>query len=385
MTSLAWRDLLRNSPISRTARPNCLHAVLVLVGAKAIGAAVLVVWSAFNGKNAHTLLSARWDSLWYVRVVEHGYDFTLTAKDGRVLSDMAFFPLFPALEGLVSKLLLISPANAGLVVSSVSALFAAAGIYALVEHFLDHRSALVTVALWATLPVSVVQSMAYSESLFTALAAWALFFTLKENWPAAGALACCAGLTRPVGLAAALALWTAVAVSVRREGRSGLTGAKVIGAVLAPAGFCGYVLWVGTQRGSLFGYLDVQAEWGNGFDGGVAFFSFAASLALHPPYAAGLALLAGVGIAIWAYALGFFAKYPLPVQVYTGVVLVLAFGSSGFFGSKPRLLIPAFSLLIPLACYLLGKSRNVRVVVLAGMCTVSAVYGAFWLNGSGPP
>jgi len=363
-------------------RRHYLQPILVLVAAKVIGVITLAVWSAVNGKNALTLLSARWDSLWYVRVVEHGYDFSLTAKDGRVLSDMAFFPLFPAFEGAISKVFLIPPENAGLVVSALASVFAATGIHAVVAHFTDRRTALLTVALWATLPVSIVQTMAYSESLFTALSAWALYFTLTATWLPAGALACLAGLTRPVGLAAALALWAAVAAAVRREGWS---IGKAAGSALAPAGFCAYVLWVGAQRNDILGYLDVQAEWGNGFDGGISFLGFIFSLLSRPPFLAGLALLAGVGLALWAYALGFSARYPVPVQVYSGVVIVLALGSSGFFGSKPRLLIPAFSLLIPLSAHLLRKSGNVRVLTLVGTCAVSALYGAFWLNGSGPP
>ncbi|WP_432040176.1 hypothetical protein [Streptomyces cucumeris] len=86
--------------------------------------------------------------------------------------------------------------------------------------FTDHRTALLTVALWATTPVSIVQSMAYSESLFTAIAAWALCFALQEQWVPAGVLACAAGLTRPVGISVGPAVWSAVAISVRREGWS---------------------------------------------------------------------------------------------------------------------------------------------------------------------
>jgi hypothetical protein len=349
---------------------------------KVIGLAVLALWSSLNGKSAHILLSARWDSLWYVRVVEHGYSFTVTAQDGRILSDMAFFPLFPALERVLSHLLLISPADAGLVISAVSSLFAAAGIYRLVGLFTDYRTALLVVVLWATLPVSIVQSMAYSESLFTAISSWALYCALKEKWLFAGPLACAAGLTRPVGVAVALGVWSAVAVSVHKKGWS---ASKTASLIISPAGFSSYILWVGAQKGSILGYLDVQSEWGNGFDGGATFLKFVGALTVTPPYVGGVALIVAVGLAIWSYVLGFLGKYPLPVQVYSGIVVLLALGSSGFFGSKPRLLIPAFSLLIPLAVFLGRKARVVRVSVVISMCLVSASYGAFWLNGSGPP
>lgn len=382
MFTLDWRESLRSPSAANADGPHDAHPVAAMALVKVIGLAVLALWSALNGKSAHILLSARWDSLWYVRVVEHGYSFTLTAPDGRILSDMAFFPLFPALERVLSHLLFISPADAGLVISAVSSLFAAVGIYRLVGLFTDYRTALLVVVLWATVPVSIVQSMAYSESLFTAVSAWALYCALREKWLFAGLLACAAGLTRPVGVAVALGVWCAVAVSVRKEGWS---AARALALVVSPAGFSAYIFWVGAQKGSLLGYLDVQSEWGNGFDGGVTFLKFIGALIVTPPYVGGVALIVAVGLAIWSYLLGFSGRYPLPVQVYSGIVVLLALGSSGFFGSKPRLLLPAFSLLIPLAMFLGRKSKALRVSVIVSVCLASALYGAFWLNGSGPP
>lgn len=81
------------------AQPSALRrawtAVAAFAAIRVLGLLVLAIWSRVNDSDAHELLSARWDSLWYVRVAESGYDFTLTAPDGRVLSDMAFFPLLP--------------------------------------------------------------------------------------------------------------------------------------------------------------------------------------------------------------------------------------------------------------------------------------------------
>lgn len=221
MFTLDWRrESSRGLSASDDDRPRYAHPIVLMASVKAIGILVLTLWSSPNGKSAHVLLSARWDSLWYARVAEHGYSFTSTAPDGRVLSNQAFFPLFPAFEKGFAQLLHLSPADAGLLISATSSLFAGAGIYRLVGMFTDHRTALLTVALWATTPVSIVQSMAYSESLFTAIAAWALCFALQEKWVPAGVLACAAGLTRPVGISVGPAVWSAVAISVRREGWS---------------------------------------------------------------------------------------------------------------------------------------------------------------------
>ena len=59
-----------------------LHGVAVVVLEKetepqpfvrALGLLTLFLWSAARDKSAYTLLTARWDALWYVRVAELGY------------------------------------------------------------------------------------------------------------------------------------------------------------------------------------------------------------------------------------------------------------------------------------------------------------------------
>lgn len=65
--------------------------------------------------------------------------------------------------------------------------------------------------------------------------------------------------------------------------------------------------------------------------------------------------------------------------------MFLALTTSGYFGSKPRYLLPAFPLLLPVAVPLSRVRTRRLTLVLALMATLSAVYGAYWLHGSGPP
>ncbi|WP_431035632.1 glycosyltransferase family 39 protein [Streptomyces sp. P6-2-1] len=357
------------------------RSLLLFAGVRVLCLVTLAVWAGVEGRSAHEVLAERWDSLWYVRVVEHGYDFTLTAPDGRVLSDRAFFPLLPWLEKAGQWLTGLAPQDVGLGVSALASLAAAWAIHRIAGRLYGERAALFAVALWAVLPVSVVQSMAYSESLFTALAAWSLWSLLRERWLAAGLFAAAAGLTRPVGLAVALAVWGAAWAGRRFSWR------VVAGCVLAPLGAAGYVLWSGLSSGhGVFGYLDVQGDWGNGFDGGLAFARFLGDLLSGPGFAGGVGLIVGVAALIWLYVRGIRQGQPLPLVLYTGVVLLLALCTSGFFGSKPRLLLPAFPLLLPIALALSRLRRRWAAWLVVGAAAgVAAGYGAFWLLGSGPP
>ncbi|WP_328297862.1 hypothetical protein OG389_08580 [Streptomyces sp. NBC_00435] len=358
-------------------------ALAVFAAVRLFGLVVLVVWGAVAGSSAHTLLSARWDSLWYARIAAEGYGYEVVLPDGGVHSNLAFFPLLPWLERLVSAVTGLGHGSAGLVVSALAGLAAAWGIFAVAELVHGRRAGVFAVGIWAALPVGIVQSMAYSESLFTALAAWGLYTVLRGHWLAAGLLAAGAGLTRPVGAAVVAAVWVAAALALRRGERS---WRPVAGALLAPLGAAAYVLWVGARTGGgLTGYLDVQGGWGNGFDGGLAFARFIGARLASPAFPAGIGLIAGVALVVWLYVLCVRRRQPAALLVYAGIVVALALCASGYFGSKPRLLLPAFPLFFPPAVALAGWRTGRAAAVLGAGAVASAVYGAFWLNGSGPP
>ncbi|MFD8154602.1 hypothetical protein ACFV28_28160 [Streptomyces sp. NPDC059720] len=386
----------RTAPPRAGALRRAAPALLGYAAVRALGLLALVLWSAARDKSAYTLLTARWDALWYVRVAELGYGYEVRLPNGDVHSNLAFFPLLPWLERLVAAVSPLSYADGGFVVSLAASLAAAWGIFAVADHVYGRRAGVCAVLLWAVLPVGIVQSMAYSESLFTALAAWSLYAVLTGRWVTAGALALAAGLTRPVGAAVVAALWAAAIASFVAErraapggpgGRAASRARRVAGMLLAPLGTAGYVLWVGHRTGAgPLGYLDVQAGWRNGFDGGYAFARFVAGRFVSFPSAlAGAGLVLGVASVVWLYAVGVRQRQPLALLVYSGAVTLLALCASSYFGSKPRLLMPAFPLLLPLAL-LLARARPRRsAVVLGVLAVVGAMYGAFWLNGSGPP
>ncbi|MFF1307557.1 mannosyltransferase family protein [Streptomyces sp. NPDC058307] len=465
----------RSEPALRRAAP----ALLGYAAVRALGLLTLALWSGARDKSAYTLLTARWDALWYTRVAELGYGYEVRLPNGDVHSNLAFFPLLPWLERLLSAVTPLSYADAGFAVALLASLAAAWGVFAVTDQVYGRRAGVCAVLLWAVLPVGIVQSMAYSESLFTALAAWSLYAVLTGRWVTAGLLASLAGLTRPVGLAVVAAVWVAAiaahlsdrrariraqstsepaapplwgpastprrgdAENTRSSGfggrcspadssfersrsTAGASGApdvahaptgrtpssttervadtagapdparapadrpsprRALGMALAPLGTAAYVLWVGhrTGKGPL-GYLDVQAGWRNGFDGGYAFARFvAAKFTSFPSALAGIGLIVGVGLVVWLYVVCARQGQPLPLLVYAGVVTALALCASSYFGSKPRLLMPAFPLLLPLALALARSRTRRSAALLTLIATASALYGAFWLNGSGPP
>lgn len=365
--------------------PAAAPALLGYAAVRLIGMAVLAVVAAVQGKDALHRLDRRWDAVWYVRIAEHGYGYEVTLPDGSVHSDLAFFPLLPALERLVSHILPVDAATAGLAVGWAAAFAAAWGIYAVGAKVAGQRAGVLLAVLWGVYPTAFVQSMAYTETLFTALAAWSLYAVLTERWIVAGSLCALAGLTRPSAAALVAALGVTAVVGVARGGWATLRWRTAVGVVLAPLGWFGYVCFVAVREGSPTAYFDVQAAWGNRIDGGIALARFTWEQTTGSNPLAGVGLLAALGVLVWVLWLCVKQRQPLPVLVYTVGVVVISLIGAAYFGSRPRLIMPAFPLLLP-AAVALSRLRQRPVALVVGLLAVaSGAYGAFTLLGPGPP
>ncbi|WP_369223954.1 hypothetical protein AB5J52_24960 [Streptomyces sp. R39] len=355
-------------------------AVGLFAAARLTGMAVLALAAWAGGRHPLTLLGRSWDSAWYLGIAAHGYGRTLYFGPDIIHSDLAFFPLYPALIGALTAVTPLSGAGAGLLVSWAAAAVAAAGVYAVGARLHGRAVGTALVLLWGLLPHSVVLSMAYTEPVLTALAAWALYAVLAGNWLWAGSLAALAGLSRPNGFAVAAAVLLAAARELYRA-RGRVTHRLWTGAALAPLGWTGYVLWVGHRTGdTLGGYFGVQRLWGSRFDFGRGSLAFARTLLLRGDRFVFPVALLIVAAAVVLFALLALDRAPLPLLAYTAVLLLIALGGSGFFESKPRFLLPAFPLLLPLARALVRTARarpwhaTVVVTALAGL---SFGYGTY--------
>ncbi|MFF9069227.1 hypothetical protein ACF09E_28095 [Streptomyces sp. NPDC014891] len=372
---------------SRTARLagrfRALDPAVLAVGGYAltrlVGLAVLAIASAVTGEDGLHRLKGRWDSVWYVRIAENGYGYQSTLPNGDVHPDLAFFPLFPALERGLSAVLPLDAAGAGLLVSWTAGLAAAWGMYRCGAHAFGPRTGVLLAVLWGVYPTAFVQSMAYTETLFTALAAWSLLAVLRGRWILAGVLCAAAGLTRPTAVALIAALGLTALAALVRDRR--LPARTLLGVLIAPLGWLGYVAYVGVRRDSATAYFEVQAAWGNSIDGGVALARFIAGL----PWPAALGLCAALALLGLLVVLCVRQRQPLPLLVYTVGVVGVSLVGAAYFGSRPRLMMPAFGLLLPPAAALARLRARTAAPVLTGLALASAGYGAFTLLGPGPP
>ncbi|MGW1211468.1 mannosyltransferase family protein [Streptomyces sp. NPDC002499] len=382
-STLAPRPVTEPGTHTRT-RPSTAAALGGALGlfaaARLLGVAALALTAWATDRHWPALLGHSWDSRWYLGIAAHGYGRTLYFQPDVVHSDLAFFPLYPALVRAVTALSPLSGVTAGLLVSWLAAAVAACGLYALGNRLHGRAVATALVLLWGLLPHSIVLSMAYTEPVLTAFAAWALYAVLDGRWVWAGTLAALAGLARPNGFAVAAAVLVAAAYEILRA-RGKVVHRLWTGALLAPSGWAAYILWVGHRKGDLLGgYFEVQRLWGSRFDFGRGSLVFAKHLLLHGDRFVFPMTMMIVAVSVVLYALLLTDRAPLPLLVYTGVLLLITLGGSGFFESKPRFLLPAFPLLLPLARALVRTARARpwhATVVVGALAGLSFGYGAY--------
>ena len=364
-------------------RATMWKALLLFVSVRAI--VLLVLWALASVRDRSVrLVFVRWDAQWYRRIAEHGYGFTASTSDGRHLSDYAFFPAQPLIERLIHFLTGLSALDAGIVISAVSSVIAAAGIYQIARATYDEKVAFYSTLLWAAIPIGIVESLSYSESLFTALAAWSLYLTLRRRWVWAALLASLASFTRPIGLAVSLAVMVSLVMEIWSK-RLSANPSNLLALFLAPSGWVLYLGYVSIKVKNFSGYFAIESRWGNGFDGGVHFLKWTMHLLFSKSVISGIAVLVAVGLLIWLLVICFQQNQPVPLLVFATVLVAIALTTSGYFGSKPRYLLPGFSLLFPIARLVERQSRVRRILIVISLTIVAGVYGAYWLLGNGPP
>lgn len=322
-----------------------------------------------------------WDAQWFVTIARDGYphDFSFTA-DGLSGGDLAFFPAYPLLMRIVHTLTGLGYESAAFVVSHLALTVALLCVHRLLLDLYDRRTARIALVLLACAqPMALVFLMAYSESLFLALAAAALLAIHRKAWLTAGILILLAGLTRSIAVALAAALAIAIVLHLRGSGR--LIWRPVTALVLACCGTPAYLLWVDQRTGQRGTWFTIQeAGWGTHWDNGSAFVDFLVKTLTRGdgwvPVSTALLILALVActVAAWCDEI-----WP-PLAVYGTVILITALGQSNFYHSKLRLLIPALIFLIPAARALARARTSTTVLTLTAAALFGSWYGAYMLT-----
>ncbi len=255
--------------------PLPLYGALIFAGIRVLSlatAAFLLPRGKFRELHYSLLgLIKSWDSGRYLIIAAHGYSYV--PGDMRHDSIFAWFPGYPAAIRAVAWVSGVGAVGAGLGVTIAAGLAAAWGLTRLSMTLTgDRRVSLLTTALWAVAPGSIVLSMVYSEALFCALAIWCLIALVERHWLTAAGLTVLAGTVRSSALALVAAVTVAALLALIRAARARQRiaawwrpAAALLLAPLGLLGYWGYVAWAVHRPG---GWFWVEKNVHLGFDWG---------------------------------------------------------------------------------------------------------------------
>lgn len=144
-------------------------------------------------RSFHDVLYAwyRWDAVRFATIATHGYVS---------LDYAAFFPLYPALEHVLTGLFLGDVLVAGMVISNVAFFGALIVLYRLVEMEFDSATAQRTALYLSIFPSALFFFAAYNESLFLLFMLLCFYALRRGSWWLAGLCGGLATLTRSIGV-----------------------------------------------------------------------------------------------------------------------------------------------------------------------------------------
>jgi hypothetical protein len=330
--------------------------------------AVIVLESGALGSRSFLEIWNRWDAPHFFEVAEVGY-----VDPARIV----LFPLLPVLIRIGS--LVTQPLMAGMLISFVATLVAAAGLHRLIR--MDHGR---PIARWAVLAMSIFPTAftlvaPYSEAPFLAFTVWSFVAARQGRWPAAGLLALLAGATRIQGAFILPALAVEYWLARRRVDRDASW------LLLAAGGPLIYLAINAATFGDPFYFIEVQravfrvstvAPWTaleSALHGALAFEPSRLWATVYLAPFAAICLLAAT--TLWTL----FGKGSRPSYVvYTGLTLI-SFLTLSWPISVPRYLMGVFTIFIGAGVLArrpwLGPPVFVASILLFGLCTALFVTG----------
>jgi hypothetical protein len=359
------------------------YGALIFAGIRLVSlatAAFLLPRGKFREIHASALTLPRaWDSGRYLFIAAHGY---------RHDANIVWFPGYPAAIRAIDWVPGVGPVRAALAVMLAAGLAAAWGLTRLGMMLTGNRRiSLLMAALWAAAPGSIVLSMLYSEALFCALAVWSLVAMVERRWLTAAGLVILAGTVRSSAVALVAAIAVAALPTLIRAARTRQPVAgwwrPAAALLLAPLGLLGYWGYVGWAVHRLDGWFVLEKKVDNGFDWGHSLLLALKSTIIDGPEAFVVLTLLVIAAAVVLTACSLTERMPMCLHAYTLVIVVTALATGPYYlGSKPRFLLPAMLLGLPLA-RLLAPARAWVLAPLMVLLAAASTWFSLYLMSVG--
>jgi len=326
-----------------------------------------------------------WDGNWFTDIARYGYRGLSIAREWDVeYISTPFFPLYPLLVRAFSYLLPGNYGAAALAVSWISTLLALLYLYSLSKLYQDRESSYRSCLFLLVFPTAVFLAAGYSEALFLLCAVAAFYHARRSSWLLAGIWGFLACLTRPVGLAVALA----IALEAMRQSEWKLSRLRLRQAavLLSPLGLLSYLLYLQVEFGDMF--ILFKAErlgWHRGFNPWGFFQAlrnvFGANDFFTEQFAQYLYLVL-FALLFLVLVVAVFRRFGLPLGAYSAVCYLLPLMSSP--ASTPLLSLNRLVLIIFPAFMVLGawgRNRNLERICVFASTLGLAFFTAQFISG----
>lgn len=300
------------------------------------------------------------DSGWYEKIASNGYP-EISSKEEKEAAVYAFFPLYPMTTRAIVKVTSFSPLKVMVIVSQIFSLFMVFMLYQFIKAYTkSNEKALYASMIWIAFPHHFYFSMAYTESLFLALAITSFYGILSRKTAIFIIASSLLVLTRINGIFLLIPLLV-FEFQINRT-FNWIQMRKFLPMVLT---LVGYLFFIKYQTGEFFAFKDIsEIHWygnpQNPFQTLYNHLSFIRKkwyLNYNGVYAVIFILLSFIFLKRKEYAFFLFALIGIFLPLYEGSTL-----------SQPRFISVIFPFaLIFVSFFKNYKLKNILVVVLLGL------------------
>ncbi len=200
----------------------------------------------------------RWDSFWYLDIVNNGYYL----KTDNLLSNVAFFPLYPALMKIVGTILLGHFVLAGWFISMTFLFLACAYFYRFMKEFHPEIDPELPIIFMLVFPTAFFFNIVYTESVFLFLTLATFYYAFKKNFWLAGLFAFFGALAHSNGIFLALPIFWKI---WETYGWKSIFSTKILPVFLTPIATAGFFIYSEIRFHDLFLFFKLESVWGRSF------------------------------------------------------------------------------------------------------------------------
>lgn len=322
----------------------------------------------------YSLLEAltQWDVAHYVDIAQYGYfrQDSYSIPTPEVYEQrLAFFPGLPGLMWALHAITGMDVYVGGWLLTFGFGIFMTVGMMRLAQRLgFSWGGQILAVVLLLGAPMAVTFNMIYTEAPFIGLSLWALVAMLDRRWILTGVLVFLAGLFRLTAIDLVFAFALVVAIYARKNWQAWLS------VVFSATSVVAYLVYASSYTKDIGGYFGLQKQgWNSSFDFGVATAKWVYEQLTEFTYLGyELSMLSIIG-GIFAVALAF-RRLPWALWLFGSAIVANVLLSDGIMHSRPRLLLPAIILLLPLVGWLAKTPKWAQVL----FAIVYVVFGSWF-------